>query len=542
MIVKSHTNNSIVLRLATTALMGCAGCGSNETASQWTDAHIPLRTSKQDLFDEAKSSAEIRDERRVKVEAEALRLPEFWHHMLSVPLEPEVRDRIVTMVNREFSRPMRSPASTMVRELNQALRDAGVSAEDAQATMGTFLKNSPFPFSETQAAWNELAAIYPEVEVLRLEAAAHGQGVGPFPSGNIVVAFHSSAGDRVETSNHLWIERRERRDAGWLPNSISEMPVSVEILVDSFVANDVDVKADDILKVEGRLTAIAEGTSQEMWSREIHHVFHAFSSDSTSYESAYELELKGADTLTGDAFRVDLELAVTHVSGMGEAKSRTVFLRQSRSFDPVYDVANGEQRAVGYLVQNLDPSGHRLKYPGVTTSNVVDVYRFSLGSGREVIRTQAAQQLEAESRLAGFIGSPLDRINLAYSPTGEVDVVKLDSEKTAIVVLGASWCGPCQELAPAVKELSKLLNNQGAGGAELFKFSVDEDPTNYAKELESYPSGIVTPEQWEATGLPGVPAYVVVESGMVKEAGILSPEKIAELAGRFGDAKSTNKP
>ena len=100
------------------------------------NADVPARASKQDVFDEGISSADISDSRQLEVEAAVLRLPEFWHAMLSTPLQPEVRDQIVTIVNREFSRSVRSPASTMVRELNQALRDARVSAEDAQATMG----------------------------------------------------------------------------------------------------------------------------------------------------------------------------------------------------------------------------------------------------------------------------------------------------------------------------------------------------------------------------------------------------------------------
>ncbi len=75
----------------------------------------------------------------------------------------------------------------------------------------------------------------------------------------------------------------------------------------------------------------------------------------------------------------------------------------------------------------------------------------------------------------------------------------------------------------------------GSGSARVHKVSVFDqvEPDALPAELEKYPGGVLTEEQWQQTGLGGVPAYIVVEGGVVREAGILSPEKIAELTGRY---------
>jgi thioredoxin 1 len=59
--------------------------------------------------------------------------------------------------------------------------------------------------------------------------------------------------------------------------------------------------------------------------------------------------------------------------------------------------------------------------------------------------------------------------------TFESEVMK--SEKPVVVDFGATWCGPCQRLAPIVEELAKEYE----GRVKIAKFDIDESPATPAK-------------------------------------------------------------
>lgn len=48
----------------------------------------------------------------------------------------------------------------------------------------------------------------------------------------------------------------------------------------------------------------------------------------------------------------------------------------------------------------------------------------------------------------------------------------INSKKTILVDFWASWCGPCQMIAPIVEEIS----NEMSGKIEIGKLNVDEQP------------------------------------------------------------------
>lgn len=52
------------------------------------------------------------------------------------------------------------------------------------------------------------------------------------------------------------------------------------------------------------------------------------------------------------------------------------------------------------------------------------------------------------------------------------DMSEVKSCKVAVVDFSATWCGPCQMLAPVMEELSEEL----AGKVEIFNVDVDENP------------------------------------------------------------------
>lgn len=71
----------------------------------------------------------------------------------------------------------------------------------------------------------------------------------------------------------------------------------------------------------------------------------------------------------------------------------------------------------------------------------------------------------------------------------------LDAKVPVLVDFSATWCGPCQRLAPILEEVSSEL----AGRAEVYKVDVDESPDIAARYSVSC-----------------VPTLIVFEGGAVK--------------------------
>ena len=69
----------------------------------------------------------------------------------------------------------------------------------------------------------------------------------------------------------------------------------------------------------------------------------------------------------------------------------------------------------------------------------------------------------------------------------------LDSEKTVLLDFWASWCGPCQQIAPVLEEIA-----QERSDVVICKVNVDEEPELAAQ-----------------FGVTGIPMLVVMEDGQI---------------------------
>ena len=69
----------------------------------------------------------------------------------------------------------------------------------------------------------------------------------------------------------------------------------------------------------------------------------------------------------------------------------------------------------------------------------------------------------------------------------------LDSEKTVLLDFWASWCGPCQQIAPILEEMA-----QERSDVVICKVNVDEEPELAAQ-----------------FGVTGIPMLVVMEDGQI---------------------------
>ena len=69
----------------------------------------------------------------------------------------------------------------------------------------------------------------------------------------------------------------------------------------------------------------------------------------------------------------------------------------------------------------------------------------------------------------------------------------LDSEKTVLLDFWATWCGPCQQIAPILEEIA-----QERSDVVICKINVDEEPELAAQ-----------------FGVTGIPMLVVMEDGQI---------------------------
>lgn len=94
----------------------------------------------------------------------------------------------------------------------------------------------------------------------------------------------------------------------------------------------------------------------------------------------------------------------------------------------------------------------------------------------------------------------------------EKEVVK--ATKPVIIDVFATWCGPCQQMAPIFDELEKELGSKYT----FAKLNVDE-----ARELSIH------------YGVTTVPTFVFVQNNVVKgkESGYMDKEALQELIGKM---------
>ena len=531
-----HGKDRGVWSLVSAALMSLQGCNWEGAGPDNYKAFDSVQTPVREEVDDGRRDITRPVSGTCSLyEAPSLKLPTFLLPFLINNSEPELREALTFCVHRELSREERSTPAVMVRELNESLLSAGVSNEEAQRFLAVFLEWSPFPLREMHHYWLTLQELYPESESIKQQVEAFAGFDRPLPPGGLSVCFDSSAGTLSEQMNTLWDARRAREDSSWIPTSLDELPVNVSVGAESFVVEEGLIEPNDVLKFDGKMTATSRKSGQVLWTRPLSV---AFSPMVPGARHNHDLPLQGSELLTGEEFVVKLTYTVLHLASDGTPKSGIFENTQLRSFKPVY---SSEQQPLGYLVEPLGLDGHPLRQPSATYA-VFDTYRLALTLQRDGIRELAKKEGEKERRQAALLGASLDRISLAHSAAGNVDVLRLRQDTPTIITFGATWCGPCRNLAPGVNELSRLLKEQKEQGAEVLKFSIDDDANNYVSELASYPNGVVTPEQWAETGLPGVPAYIVVESGRVTESGILSAAKLAEFKTRFAGATSANNP
>jgi thiol-disulfide isomerase/thioredoxin len=187
----------------------------------------------------------------------------------------------------------------------------------------------------------------------------------------------------------------------------------------------------------------------------------------------------------------------------------------------------------GFMVTSLGPNGRELPYPMVAHWNVIG-HLEGITYYKEPRRAAVLQRDEERQRKEGLIGSELRELEMAYVPEmPNATTINIPQSGRAVVIAGATWCGPCRALNPRVKEYVKHLS-EVASSTKVFKVSTEDDKAKSGRAsdpqfVEEFPSGVLAKQQKKQLGIDAVPCYLVVENGRITKQGILTKDVIDTL-------------
>lgn len=197
----------------------------------------------------------------------------------------------------------------------------------------------------------------------------------------------------------------------------------------------------------------------------------------------------------------------------------------------------GPEKCQGFRVVPLDGDGRELPRPELAHPAVAMAFRSILFYAEAPWRESMLDKARARQTRQRSLGAPLDGIDLAWDPaTGRSGRLALPAEGRVLVVLGASWCGPCRELAPHLGAHAARVRERGIE-ERIVHLSIEDDDDLAAHAADpgfaaEFPDGVVS-QAWQAAfGIDAVPRYLFVEEGRVVETDILSPEVFERLTSR----------
>lgn len=448
-----------------------------------------------------------------------------------------LREALEAFVDAEFALDRPITPEAFAKGFVAALVAGGLPTEEAIRTAAAFAAQGGayLSFADRRRMTEALSASHPDCPVVDGLAECQGHPGAAVPPGGVVVACN----DILEEGMLFWA-RHARNDPSWLPRDAFDEPIECLVSACSFNVGSSGVTGeDDTLRVRATMELFVEQPGEERRSL-----------TRTSIAVTEPVAPRGDPGFTSvfipnsgihvprsafplpDGARLIVEVryeAVHHAPGITAEKRAAIagtalyqivprMAADGDSSDPAAGVAR-------FGVVPLGTDGRELARPEVVSERAMDCFWKFVLSGKPSSKEWILKRVDAERKHASLLGRDLVAVPLLRGADGLSGELALRTDRTHLLLFGATWCGPCHALAPTVKAFVEAIAGRD-GAPVVHRLSIDDEPDSFDAALAAYPSGICTDAFEEDFVVDAVPKYYLVREGKVVEHGVVSEELI----------------
>jgi len=447
-----------------------------------------------------------------------------------------VREALEAWIAAEFALERPATPETFATGFVDALVAGGLTEEDAVRTVAAFAAiGQPLSFADRRRVRASLAERLPRLPLADSLAAPEKRPDAALPPGGVAVECYGT--DYPET---LSFQRYARKDPSWHPRDAFEHPLEWTAEVQGFSLGMPGVTGeDDTLRIHARFDLYAVSRTGER--EELNGVSLTFTEPvyvpqalGTNFPWTLLHVPKSVLSLPADSrLIIEARYEATHHAPGVKAEDRAAVVGTVRYLVVPRRAPGDAEGAIDHFdVVPLGPDDEELPCPGVISWRTATNLGAFVLDRKPFWQDRLRRQREQERKRLTLVGRDLDAVPLLYGPDGRAGELALAADRTHLLLLGATWCGPCHALAPAVGELIDAL-----GGREnapiVHRLSIDDDPDAFASALEAYPAGVCTDAFEEDFVVDGVPKYYLVRGGKIVEHGFVDEERIASWRATF---------
>ena len=467
----------------------------------------------------------------------ALERSDYWNRDGLADVPSPVREALEAWVAAEFALERPATPEIFAAGFVDALVAGGLSEEDAVRTVAAFaVIGHPLTFADRRRVTAALAERCPRLGLADSLTAPEKRPHAALPPGGVVVEYIAPRGN----DSSLLHQRSKRRDRSWTPRDAFDLPIEVTAFVRGFNVGSPGVTGeDDTLRIDVRfdVEAVSRTGERESLYGETLRFAEPAQAPNTLGETLFPFTSlhvpKSVLSLPDDSrIMIEARYEVTHHAPGVKAEDRAAVVGTVR-FLVVPRRAPGDDEGVvdHFDVVPLGSDGEELPCPGaISWRTATNLGAFVLD--RKPLHQERVRQEREQEKSLAIVGRDLDAVPLLHGADGMPGALSLPAERTHLILLGATWCGPCRALAPAVSELVDALEER-ENAPIVHRLSIDDDPESFAAALESYPSGVCTEAFEEDLLVDGVPKYYLVRGGKVVEHGFVDEERIASWRATF---------
>ena len=447
-----------------------------------------------------------------------------------------VREAIEAFVAAEFAIERRVYPEQFASDFIEALEQGGLSEEDAVRTVAAFVNlGNCFSFVDRRKITAALEATYPDWSMPDSLVPSEASPEATVPPGGVMVSCYD-----VLDPDMLCLARRQRKDPTWLPGSAFDVPIECNVEANCFVIDSPGVTGEhDTLRVTGTMELFVERMGEERRTLTSEHLAYTEAVGPgdrglvTDVPSSQIYVPRSVFPLPDDA-RLLLEVhydVVHHAPAVPPDERAAIAGRVLYRVVPRLsaNAATGDPAAAVERLEicPLGPDGKELPCPEVLQDYRLqaNLLTFVLG-GKSMMRQRFRERAATDRKIASLVGQDLASVPLLRGADGMPGDLPLPADRPHLLLFGATWCGPCHDLAPSVEAFTAAIAGR-ADAPVIHRLSIDDDPDSFGTALAAYPSGICTDAFKEDFVIDAVPKYYLIRDGKLAEHGIVDEERIA---------------